>query len=97
MRQQFTLILTLIAVMSGIGIAPTAAQDPTPGEDNDVTIIVPRLAETEEPTEPITTVPNATPTSRSRAPIREIVQYEPYQIPTDVNPLTGPACRRCHT
>ena len=89
MRQQFTLILTLIAVMSGIVIAPTAAQDPTPGEEDDVTIIVPRLAETEEPTEPITTVPNATPTSRSRAPIREIVQYEPYQIPTDVNPLTG--------
>ena len=78
MRYQFILILTLISVMSGIGITPSAAQDPTPGEDDDVTVIVPRLAETDEPAESAATVPSATPTSR--APIREIVQYEPYQI-----------------
>ncbi len=88
MRRKTTWFLTLATILC-TAIGSAVGQEPTPTEDDQVTIIVPKLAGTAE--SPTSTPGEIQPTATAtlRAPIREIVQFEPYQIPTDVNPLTG--------
>lgn len=64
-------------------------QEPTPTGDGNVTIIVPKLAGADDIPPSTLEEAQATAIPAIRAPIREIVQYEPYQLPPDVNPLTG--------
>lgn len=89
MRHRISTFLSVVLILCFLSISSTVAQEPTPGEDDNVTVIVPRLAVTDEAPTTKQDEPSATPLPTIRAPIREIVQYEAFRIPLDVNPLTG--------
>ena len=86
---QRSVMFLIVFLLLFLSLPTTLSQEPTPSEDGDKTIIVPRLAVTSEPVPSVQPESSATNAPAIRAPIREIVQYEPYQIPSDVNPLTG--------
>lgn len=93
MRQILFACAAICIALLGNPPPSALAQEATPTSENGVVIIVPRLAISASPTPKpsATAVPTATatPVPTSRAPIREIVQFEAGQIPGDVNPLTG--------